>query len=93
MIPYLIDSKWNTSLISLRLWMNVIGGLELRIGDWRRRLRRMLRLRIWWVLFYLNKRAFGCDGLTGCVFVKMREIAEIELAIQGGTEKIETLGK
>lgn len=23
----------------------------------------------------------------------MREIAEIELAIQGGTEKIETLGK
>lgn len=31
-----------------------------------------------------------------CVFVlmpsKMREIAEIELAIQGGTEKIETLG-
>jgi hypothetical protein len=25
--------------------------------------------------------------------MQMREIAEIELAIQGGTEKIETLGK
>ncbi len=29
---------------------------------------------------------------TDTLPLKMREIAEIELAIQGGTEKIETLG-
>lgn len=28
-----------------------------------------------------------------CLVLQMREIAEIELAIQGGTEKIEALGQ
>lgn len=40
---------------------------------------------------------FGESSLHGCIGAiltlrKMREIAEIEMAIQGGTEKIETLG-
>jgi hypothetical protein len=48
----------------------------------------MLKRPIWYAL-----RLFDlCLNLRFIAARQMREIAEIELAIQGGTEKIETLG-
>ena len=48
------------------------------------------------VLVCFRLRFGNCDAsrrLTWChVILQMREIAEIELAIQGGTEKIEVYG-
>jgi len=48
----------------------------------------MRRLQIW----YINRSLRYVD-LTLILSLQMREIGEIELAIQGGTEKIESLGK
>jgi hypothetical protein len=47
----------------------------------------MQKQRIWYAVIYI----WTDSGLL--IPVQMREIAEIELAIQGGTEKIETFGE
>lgn len=58
----------------------------LRTVGWRKRQKKTLRQPTWYVVALARRR-----NLTDR-FDQMREIAEIELAIQGGTEKIETLG-
>ena len=43
-----------------------------------------------WKRFHASRLKTCADNY--CLVLQMREIAEIELAIQGGTEKIEALG-
>jgi hypothetical protein len=86
-IQFFIGFRWNTSLIYLPSLTNAIVGFGRLTEGWRRHLKRMRRLQTWWLDTMLN---------LNCIFwndnLQMREIAEIELAIQGGTEKIEQLG-
>ena len=58
-----------------------------RTGGWKRLPRRTQRQPTWYVLqpLFIHSEISNTQ--------QMREIAEIELAIQGGTEKIETLGE
>ena len=68
--------------------MSVTEGSGQLTDGWRRRPKKTQRRPIWCVLQFLR-----FPGLwTEPFLLQMREIAEIELAIQGGTEKIETLG-
>lgn len=71
----------------------------LRTVDLRRRRRRTRRQPTWCVTFFASFEEAGLQEVTHqfaglqCLAAQMREIAEIELAIQGGTEKIEQLGE
>ena len=84
-----LNSRRNTKTTFLPSSTNAIAVSEPRRGGWKKHPRKTPKRQ---TLSVEPLLAYTLQGLNTGTCLQMREIAEIELAIQGGTEKIEAFG-